>query len=519
MTFRDPIEWEATLPIRPSSPAWRCVIKALYGTPLTPDELALFRELSGLESPPEGGSDEFLAVVGRRGGKSEAIARLATFEACHGGHAVALAPGQTALIPIITPVREQAQQIVGYAHGIAALPQVRPFVAGEPTLHGVRFVTGVEIRVMTADAVAVSGPTVVCAVRDELAKFPGDDAATSDREIDNSLRPALAPVIGAPRRRLVGITSAYIREGIAFETDRDAFGKPDSGVLVVRGPTELFNPNIDRAWLARERRRVGTKVFAREYLAEWQHATTDGWFGNVIDRCVDTGRASSGPLSGIRYVAAIDAAFRGDRFALAIAHREHDEDGPPVTVIDAVDTWEPDEGEVLSVPHVVRDVAKRIRAYGAMTFADQFSFDPLRELFRRHGVWLREAPWTATSKPQRFSRIRAAMSDGLVRLPDDEELIKEFHAIRGRLLRSGGEQLEARAGHDDLAHAAVMAAYFAMDRSPDWGPDGQELSLGASLGGRGWELRGRSHDEKILPLNRTASGRSFHYIDDGDEDE
>jgi hypothetical protein len=473
VTFADPIAWEATLGVRPSSPAWKATLRGLYGTPLTEQEAELFRAIAQREAPA-GGADEFLAVVGRRGGKSESIARVATFEAAHGGHEVALAPGQLGLVAVISPRREQSQEILNYCRGLAALPQVRPLLDGDPTQFEIRFKTGVAIRVMTADAVAVSSPTVVCAIRDEQAKFPGDDTTTPDREIDASLRPALAPLAGAPRRRLIGITSAYIREGVAFETDRDHFGRPDADVLVVRGSTEQFNPSIDRAWLARERRRVGERVFAREYLAEWQDATTDGWFGSCIDQCVDKGREFSEPMSGVRYVAGIDAAFRGDQFALVIAHREFREGKPALTVVDLAMSWQPKSGEMLNARSTVAEVAEEINEYGAIAFADQFSFDPLKEMFAQRKVHLREMPWTGANKPAMFTRVRAAMTDGLVRLPDDRALIREFHAIRGRLLRSGGERLEAAAGHDDIAHAAVMSICVAMDRNPDYGESEQE---------------------------------------------
>jgi len=461
MRFADPIAWERTLPIRPSSPAWQATVRALYGTLTDPAELELFRSLAGRDAPP-GGADEFLVVAGRRGGKSETIARIATFEACHGGHAVALAPGQVGLIPIISPLREQSGEILRYVTGLAALPQVRRFVDGEPTRDGVRFRTGVEIRVMTADAVALSGPTVVCAIRDEFAKHPGAESSMPDHVVEAALRPALAPVVGAPRRRLIGITSAYIRDGLAYETDRDHYGRADSGVLVVRGSTSTFNPAIDAAWLARERRRISERVFAREYLAEWQDAITQGWFGDVIDRCIDVGRESSDPIAGELYFCAIDAAFKGDKFALAIAHLEH-RGARPIVVLDRVDSWQASGGEALNVAHTVAEVSQIIHEYRARAYADQFSFVPLRELFAQQGVDLTEVTWTQTSKPQMFGRVRAGMTDGAVRLCDDRELIGEFHSIQGKLLRSGGERLEARIGHDDLVHASVMALFLAED--------------------------------------------------------
>ncbi|HMI86919.1 MAG TPA: hypothetical protein VK550_22650, partial [Polyangiaceae bacterium] len=429
----------------------------------------------------------------RRGGKSETIARIATYEAVHGGHARALAPGQLALIAVISPLREQSQEILGYVRGLAALPQVKRYVDGDPTRDGVRFKTSVEIRVMTADAVNLSGPTLVMLISDETAKLPGDDAVMPDREIFNSARPALAPVKGAPRRRLISITSAYIEEGIAFETDRDHFAKSDAPVLVVRGTTEQFNPNIDRAWLERERKRVGSAVFAREYQGVWQPAILEGWFGQTIEACVDKGRGTPDRqqlpvVEGRRYYAAIDAAFRGDGFTLAIAHREiPPADGKqlsrrPRTVLDGCWCWRAPKGGVLGVEKTVQQTARIIRAYNATSWADQFALDPLKEIYQRFGVYLREAPWTSQNKALKFRRVRDEMVEGLLRLPDDGELLREFHSMRGKLLKSGGEQIEARSGHDDRVHAAVIALSEAMDHEGDPEAHGDLTVVGATSG-------------------------------------
>jgi hypothetical protein len=512
VTFLDPIAWEETLPIRRSSPAWRATIKALYGSPLGPNELDLFRSLAGRELP-EGGAVEFLVVAGRRAGKSETIARVATFEAVHGGHGLALAPGQRALIPIISPLREQSQEILGYCRGLAELAEVSPDVLSVTT-SGVEFRTGVSIRVMTADAVNVSGPTVVCAIRDELAKFPGDDSAMPDREIDNSLRPALAPLIGAPPRRFIGITSAYIKEGVAFETDRDHFGC-DSDVLVVRGSTEQFNPNIDRAWLARELRRVGPRVFAREYLAEWQDAITESWFGtDTIERCIERGVEFRDPVKGQGYVIAIDQAFSGDRFALAIAHREPSGKSMK-TVLDRVQFWRPP----IELLRVIGRTVEIAREYGSMAMlADQYSYRPLRELYIQKGIQLRELAWTSSNKAPIFRAVLNEMQAGRVSIPDDPELIKEFHAIQGRALRSGGEQIEARSGHDDLVHAAVMAMAETMRATPDYGEYQPPRPTFASVPNHGRsagdglvkrESAQRGHDYSL-----SAAERQRRFLDD-----
>lgn len=468
--MRDPIDFERTLPLRPSSPAWVATIKAAYGSELTPAELELFRSLSGGLEPPEGGTDELLAVVGRRGGKSETIARLAVFEAIHGGHEIALAPGQVAIIPIISPLREQGQQILNYATGIARLPQVAPLVDGEPTRDSIRFKSGIEIKIMTADAVNVSGPTVCLAVRDEYSKFPGPDSATPDFEIDNSLRPALAPVVGAPRRRLIGITSAYVQEGAAYTTDRDNFGKPDSGLLVVRGTSQQYNPALDGAWLEKERKRVGQRVFDREYLGVWQPAIFESWFGaTAIENC-RTARGILPPVLDIRYTAALDLGWRSDGSALAIVHREK-RDGRIVTVVDGIWYWPANSTPPSAI---VQRSARIIREYHAQAYADQHHFDTIKDSYAKAQVKLRESAWKATgghSKTTLFNLVRLQMLDGSVEFPNDADLFREFYSLAGRLRQSGVEELAARGSSgDDRVHAVVLAISEALERQPDRAP-------------------------------------------------
>lgn len=471
--YSSPIAWEKDLPIRQSSLAWRALIKAFYGDALDEPELACFRLISGGRDPNPDGDTELLVVAGRRGGKSETTARIAIFEAVYGKHRKALARGQYGLIPIISPLKEQSMEIMRYCKGLLDLPQVKPFVESEPTMTEIRFKTRVIIRVMAADALNVSGPTIVCAIRDEAAKFGGDDTAMSDREIENSLRPALAPVKGAPRRRLISITSAYTRDGIAFEADRDWYGKIDAPLLVVRGNTETFNPNIDKDWLANERKRVGEKVYCREYEAEWQDATLDGYFNDVLDNAIDRGREFSHPRDGVDYWVAIDPAWKGDRWALAVCHRERDAMGPLKTIVDLVKVWSPSRGKVLSTEDTLAKVAAICRQHGTeVVYSDQAAGPALTEMAKRVGLHLIEVPWTgghgATSKSSKFRRVHSAMADGLIRLTDDQDTIREFSNVSSTLLKTGAERIEARVGHDDRVSAVVMAIVQAMEKDPDY---------------------------------------------------
>jgi hypothetical protein len=70
--FRDPGTWSA----------WRAFLATLFGLPLTPGELDLFRQCTRRQTPSADGHKEAWLVIGRRGGKSFILALIAVYLAC-----------------------------------------------------------------------------------------------------------------------------------------------------------------------------------------------------------------------------------------------------------------------------------------------------------------------------------------------------------------------------------------------------------------------------------------------------
>lgn len=481
-----PVDYRRRLGIRPFSPAWETFVRAVYGVPLEPGQREVFARMSGGRSERPGiGWTEAFANVGRGGGKDDTLKSLALYECLHGGHEVAAAPGQRLPVLGVTPRRGQMTALVAMVNGEARLAPNRARVARE-TLDGIWFKNGTGVQVATADAIDGVGETAIALMLNEWALAPGDESSTPDKMIEANLRPTLRRVEGAPVKRLFMTSSSYTREGSAWETFRDHFGRDDSDVLVVQGSTEFFNPNVSRAYLEQERRRLGPRLYAMHFECEWLDAMLDGFFG-TFEPCIRKGVESFEPRERHHYVAAIDAGFRADSFALAIAHRERRQGQPPLTVLDYCESWRPQRGVPLSVEGTVRQTANRMFAYGvSAAAADQFCFDALRESYLRAGVLLRQEPWTATSKPTRFRMVRDAMLDGLIVLPEHDDLVRELYSISAKLLKSGGERIEARgSGRDDLAHAAVLALTEAMRLEPDYG-DGDPLATRLLIGNSRW---------------------------------
>jgi hypothetical protein len=73
--------------------AWRILLIAACGEPLTDDERAIFASLTGRPQEPGEAVEEFWAIVGRRGGKTRALAVLAAYLAALCDWSDILAPG------------------------------------------------------------------------------------------------------------------------------------------------------------------------------------------------------------------------------------------------------------------------------------------------------------------------------------------------------------------------------------------------------------------------------------------
>src|SRR5262249_34333918 len=83
--------------------AWRILLTAALGEPLKPDELDRFKQLTGRDTAPTERVQELVAVVGRRGGKSRAIATLAAYLATLCDYRDKLASGERGVVLCLAP--------------------------------------------------------------------------------------------------------------------------------------------------------------------------------------------------------------------------------------------------------------------------------------------------------------------------------------------------------------------------------------------------------------------------------
>ena len=154
-----------------------------------------------------------------------------------------LRPGERAAVLLLANDNHQAKIVAGYARSyFDQIPMLRALVT-RATATAFELGNGVDIEIATNNFRSIRGRPILACVFDEVA-FWKDARVNPDREVYRAVLPGMASL---PSSMLIGITTPYRRNGLAYERHRDYFAKDDPRVLVVVAETRQLNPLIDQA--------------------------------------------------------------------------------------------------------------------------------------------------------------------------------------------------------------------------------------------------------------------------------
>ena len=225
--------------------AWRVILVAAMGEPLTDDERVIFQELTGRDREPGVTVEELWAIVGRRGGKSRAIAALAAYLAACIDYRGVLAPGQfrPGADHRGKPGASRRDLQITFAGIFADAPGFAGLLASAPTANTITLTARIEIQVRAASFRRARGFTAVAVIGDEAAFWSVEGSANPDAEVLAALRPSLATTGGI----LAVISSPYARRGELYATFRRDFGAAgDPLTLVVKAPSKSYEFGAER---------------------------------------------------------------------------------------------------------------------------------------------------------------------------------------------------------------------------------------------------------------------------------
>ena len=446
----DPTVFRGVIPNRTTWGAWRGFLKALFGLPMDDTEAETFRACTGRATLPTAAFAAAWLVIGRRGGKSFALALIAVFLACFVDYRPFLATGERATIVIVAADRRQARVIFRYITGIMqAVPALRAMIAGE-TAEELRLTTPTNIEVMTASSRTIRGYAIPVALLDEVAFWTVDGSTDADVDIIAALRPAMKQF---PHPVMLAASSPYSRRGALWEAYKRHHGVDDSRALVWQAATRVMNPTIPQAEIDAEYEADPARA-AAEYGALFRSDLESFVAREVVDAAVVPGRHELPPISGTRYVAFTDpSGGSADSMTLAIAHA--DRDGR--AILDAVRVRKPP----FSPEAVVVDFAAVLKSYGVYKIGgDRYAGEWPRERFREHGI-----AYELSDRPKSdiYRDTLPILNSGKVELLDLPRLTAELCGLERRTARSGKDSIDHAPGaHDDVANAAAGALLMAV---------------------------------------------------------
>jgi hypothetical protein len=431
---------------------WRTLLIALAGEKLTTSERRVFVKLTGRQREPLTRVEEFVAVVGRRGGKTFAGAVLLVYLATMIDYSDVLTTGERGVALFIAQNQRTAQVAFDYASGIIdSVPMLRAMVTAR-TADSISLNNGVDLEVRTASFRGLRGITAVAVLADEVAFWMIEGSANPDSEILNALRPALSSTSGL----LAVLSSPYAQVGELWQLyDRHYGRRGDPKVLVARGGSRQFNSTLSQRIVDRAMQR--DPQFAQaEYLGMFRTDVSGFIDRDILRASVDVGVHARAALPGARYTAFVDASSgRGDSFAAAICHGEGER-----LVLDYVFEKRPPFNASEAVAEVCA-LLKSFRIFEAR--GDRYSIGFLEAEFGRWGIKYVPAE---LDRSELFLGALPLFTSGRVRLLDNARLIDQFAQLERRTGSSGRDHVtHPRTGHDDLANATAGGLVTASTRS------------------------------------------------------
>ena len=426
---------------------WFAALKAAMGECLSPSERRAFNKIAGSRTPPRDKVRELWAVVGRRSGKSRAAAAVAVYVACFLDHK--LAHGEIGYVLCLSPSVAQANLVFSYTLAfIEQSPILRQKLDGPPTASEIRLQGGIVIAVHSNSYRTVRGRTLLACVFDESAYWRDETSATPDVECYRAVLPTLATTQGM----LIGISSPYRRSGLLFTKYRDHYGKSNRNILVVSGPTTLFNPTVDRRLIATARQEDPEAARA-EWDAEFRSDLAALLDDATIDAAIEHARPLElPPAADHRYFAFADAsAGRHDAFCLCIGHKLDNRFIADV-VLGRKPPFDPTE--------VAREFAALAREYRCgEVVGDNFAGEWVAQAFRAAGVDYRKSRLV---KSAIYLESLPHFARGAISIPNHAQLIRELRLLERRTHRSGRDTVDhPQSGSDDYANVLCGALYIA----------------------------------------------------------
>lgn len=409
--------------------------------------------LATIERFCQSGKRQLVLRVGRRGGKSSTLCRIAVAEALYGAHEIP--PGDIGIVGIVSVSIPEAKKRLRTVRAIldALSEPYKPLTEGS----GVELVNRpIAFQTFAATLGGVVGGTWICGICDEVARWNDKETGVNPaNEVLASLRPTMATQRNAKlflSSSPLGLEDAHAKAFADGETQAQS---------VAAAPTWIANPTISEA--DTHVLEPNKRVRDREYGIQPQGAKTAVFREEDIQRAFELYRrldvAATAPE-----VLVIDASRGTDAFAWGRMRWVWAGGRARLQLLECGETPAVAGGEDFTAAAVAH-LAGIAKSHGITNvLADQYEAGALTTLFGQHGLTLWEHTWSSASKKIAIDHLERWLRDGLLLLCENGKLLTQLREYQERITRTGDLSYGGAGTHDDYVQV-LMTCAMAIDAS------------------------------------------------------
>lgn len=436
---------------------WITFLKAVYGLPMSDQDLKRFHHHTGREEPRPGGYPEACCIVGCQSGKSVIASIVGTFEAMQ----AVLSGQRNIFIPLVAQDLRGAQRaLFGYVREVVKASPVLAHEVVRETAEGLELNGGVTLAVYPCRPASIRGIRAACVIIDELAFFISTDGRPTDVEMLRAARTRTATTGG----KVLILSSPYASTGALYDLHRKNFGVEDSPTLIWQASAPEMNPTLPADYLTRMEA-DDFEAFQSEVLGEFRQGVSGLFDSETLESCVSRDVKERLPEAGVRYTSFVDAASGSgkDAFTVGISHEQSGQ-----YVLDCVRAWRPP----FNPSSVIAEASELLKRYRiSETTGDRYAPGFVNEGFRQNQIHYRQSE---RDRSAIYLELLPLVNAQQVLLLDRPDLLRELRGLERRRGTGGRDKVDHRSGsHDDVANAAagclsLLAAQRAQGEAGMW---------------------------------------------------
>lgn len=321
----------------------------------------------------------------------------------------------------------------------------------------------VQIKVAAASSKTTRGVAACAILCDEIAFWNLEEGMKeTDAKIMKAVRPSMKQF--GEHGMLIKLSSPGIKQGVLHaEYKQRKEGTLPGTYAIFKAPSWVMSPDdVLPANELIEEWKLDPDGFDTEYRGNFSDSISNFILPQYVDMAILKGVSILPPEAGdaVKYKAAIDAAYKGDTFTFSVSGfvngrlKQFYAKGWKGTKTNPVSAFE--------VAEHIRVVCKEYNIDEVS--ADQFSYQPLKEIFEKFGLVLIECVFTPAYKKKIYFNLKKLIHSQQADLLDLEVQTRELKELVVEQAATGNIRIgHPNGGSDDYADSLAISAFQATE--------------------------------------------------------